>query len=475
MPPQRLPARRVGLGISLSDLPSTPNVPGLPTADSLGLPSGLPTASSLGLPTAQSLGLPSTIPTAASLKAYAVNYATSYAKAAASQLFQGLPDGVQAGLTSAVGLLQNGQPAFDLASTIASGGEPSQQQVILGLSAAAGAINPIAGAAVLAAGEAVQAFATAFQTVFTSLGLYAPPQPTWQYVGLIRLNVDTIPYPPGSEGSSVDPLWMTFQNVLQLPWGPDNLPANAQHVPYSPDSASAARNSPFLELFKVALVRRGPVTESVWAQVNAVADSQGDYTLARPPTTPNDPFATPSGQIAFTQAQLLATAPTAFEASFNTLLAANLTYWANGRPYVAPRQLLAQAAETWNASHAGTAYTYLPQTDALASLPITKWGNVIAWLLGPGGGLVDPISQALSDSPPLVVNSPDGDNDLSATLSSSIASDLNSTSTVAKAVSTTVALPAGVALGAMAYSLAAGQARNAALSSLWQAIKSRLP
>jgi hypothetical protein len=364
-------------------------------------------------------------------------------------ILQGLPTSVQAALSTGQSYLAQGQPAFNLASTIASGGTPTGQQLILGLAAVAGAINPLAGAMLAVAGEAAVFVAGAFQSLYTALGLYTTPPPTWVYVGLLRLQVDPLPFPPLADGT-IDPAWMSFLPVSALTCNiasdvqdfglPCVIPPNIPNT-YSPDVDSATRNTPYLNLLATALTRLTPQP-------------------------------VPGG-----------TPPTAFEQYFNALLVQNLTYWANGQPFVPVRSLLAGTVTAWNASHGGPAVLFQPGTTAepfgispsqyvLAPLGASTavYASTITWILSPIGGEVDGNSSILGDSPALPINSPDGSNDLNAR---NIGSGAASTP-VAQVAAATLAVPLGVAMGAVAYSLALGQARTAALKGLWRWLMARV-
>jgi hypothetical protein len=402
---------------------------------------------------------------------YAASYAASYAQS--SGLLQNLGSTAQSAVAMGSSIIQNGQPAFDLASTIGSGAAPSQQQVVLGLAAVAGAVNPIAGAVMLAAGEGVEAISTAFQSIFQSLGLYSSPPPSWQYVGLVRLNVDPIPFPPGANGQ-IDPLWMTFQNALQIPWpGFHNNPVNigcgnaactAGPVPYSPNLASQTRDSPYLQLLKDAYLRQGPPT-AMTGMILSGHVSGGDPQVYVPGPLPLSPSMVQ---------ELNASAPSAFEQFFNVLVVQNLTYWANAQPFIPLRQLLIAAQQLWNASHGGAATLIQPFTlanDQVAGMSFA-YASTVSYLLGPNGGLVDAVTPVLRDLPALSINSPDGTNDLNAATSGPSAS-ANAAAVVLDAAPFAAA-PAAIALGAIAYSLALGQARDAALKSLWRGVKSRV-
>ena len=63
-------------------------------------------------------------------------------------------------------------PAISLAAKVASGGKPSEGDIVGALTATASMISPIAGAAMGALGAGVLGFEAALQGLFSALGLY---------------------------------------------------------------------------------------------------------------------------------------------------------------------------------------------------------------------------------------------------------------------------------------------------------------
>jgi hypothetical protein len=389
------------------------------------------------------------------------SFAASTLSANSGTILQALPTNIQSAIATGQTYIQNGIPAFDLASTIGSGGVPSSQQVVLGLAAVAGAINPIAGGIMLAAGEAIEGVGQAFQSVFTALGLYSPPTPAWAYVGLIRYGIDPIPYPPQA-GGAVDPAWMTFPSFFNIPNLALNTPPNMP-APYQPDAASSVRNGPFIGILSAGYMRQTPPDSTTLGEVNAHVDSSGDKLI---PGKPGD------GYPYLALATLQPYAPTHFEQYFNTLLIQNLTYWANGNPFLPVRTLLGAAQGVWNAANTGAQVCFQPGTvdwpfGVNGSIPpYQQYGSTIPWLLGPSGGLTDNLTPTLSDNPQLCVTAPNGPGVTSATVAPG-APPANVAASVA-------AVPIGVGLGVVAYSLALGQARDTALKGLWGWVRARL-
>lgn len=275
-----------------------------------------------------------------------------------------------AGLGVAAGL----GPTYSLIGKLASGGTPSEQEVIGGLAAAATVVNPLAGAAVLAVGE----IAEAIPELLTSLGLLSDAPKPVPYVGLLPKGT---PIPAGPK----DPTWMPWDKFARF-WWPSG--SGGTELGWHPGALLGKPNT-----YAVSSMASGVMVTMV-DQMRIVSP---EYTK-----TP--------GSTADTGVVIHPAASNAFERFLLPVMQKNVEYWANANPYVDPRLLLGAAVKAWNDTHqpaapgqtmtvpamkAGIAgivkipamklpvkdLTYSPQEIATNQGP-TSW---IEFLLGSGG------------------------------------------------------------------------------------------
>src|SRR5258708_5067558 len=128
-------------------------------------------------------------------------------------------------------------PAYSLIDKLASGGTPDPKGTVAALAGAATVVNPIAGAAIMAAGELAIGIGAGLESLFKGLGLISDsPKPT-QYVGLIEKGK---PVPSGGPGSlHPDPLWQTWDSFARW-WWPGGSATDYGWYPSAGDSGKAA-------------------------------------------------------------------------------------------------------------------------------------------------------------------------------------------------------------------------------------------
>lgn len=194
-------------------------------------------------------------------------------------------------------------PAIDLIGSIASGHGPTDpQQVVGALAATASIANPLAGAIIGAAGEAVIGIQNAADEFFQAVGLISRPPPQYTYIGFVQKGSGQAP------GGPWDPNWKTWaywMTPVNQGWRWGTLPFTAESV---------QRERPF----QLLLERLGRANGRV------------------PYGTP--PFDGPVAQ-------------NKFEEFFYAILKKDLENWMNAAPAIDPRQLLEAAAQIWNAKH----------------------------------------------------------------------------------------------------------------------------
>lgn len=367
-------------------IPGVPGLPSIPDASSLGnLASGLP-----GVPSVPSLSsLAGNVPSLGSLAGSVptipgVNVSGLATGLASGQNLQSLlsqnlsPDALNALQPEAKAYLQQGLslvsdlgPTYNLIDTVAQGGEVSPQQAITALAGAATLVNPLAGAAVMAAGE----LATGFESVLQDLGLVSETAKPVPYYGLIPSG-DQLP--SGGPGSvKPDPTWRTWPQFAFYWW--DQI-ANAEARGWQ-QGILAPEGSPPAQMTPQSLV--------IFGLMNSLEHTQG----------------TPPGLGRAKAVPLKGPSGNAFEKFLAPMLQANVEAWANGSPFVDPRQLLLSAIEAWNDKHvslgaakAAPSPSPLSGLKALAAALIPTVGadityspaedtnhGVIPFLLGSGG------------------------------------------------------------------------------------------
>lgn len=286
-----------------------------------------------------------------------------------------LPPDVTSALNQGSQLVSSVKPAFDLAATLASGGVASEQQVLAAVAAVAAAINPAAGAIIAVGGELLVTIQAAVIALYTDLGWIGNLPPTYNYVGLLRANLDTIPFSPSAITGAVDPNWLSFTRGIDLVnfinMGRAATSTALAMPDYSPNQATQTANDPFIQMYVSALLRQQPITVDTVSQIvctmqfvacldNPSANklNNGTGCELRTPGVANaqgqfckylgwnntDPVCASVGDFA-------AYSPDLFEIFFNTILRKNLEFWANGHAFVPAVQLLAAAAQVWNQGH----------------------------------------------------------------------------------------------------------------------------
>ena len=256
-------------------------------------------------------------------------------------------------------------PAISLAAKVASGGKPSEGDIVGALTATASMISPIAGAAMGALGAGVLGFEAALQGLFSALGLYGAPPPEYHYNGLLRVGIDSPPYGPA------DPLWIDVSTLSKFA---DITIRNKSFGPYPPLSGYV--DNQMVNLFGKAF--RQLLSKS--AQYKEM------------------------GGVGLTPAEVeqLYTAPSDFEKYFYTLFLHDMQLWANAQPYIPPKKLLAAATTLWNGSHADTStVTFQPTNLSAKGIGgIDTRTPLISDILSPLG---DPSGQMERD-PPLTIH-----------------------------------------------------------------------
>lgn len=221
---------------------------------------------------------------------------------------------IRSALGTGLGVVQGAMPAFELMSTIANGQTPDPQAVVLAMGSAVGLANPLAGAAIIAAGEIAQGASAATEALLKGLGLLSDTIKPIVYRGLIKAG-DAVPNGPTSEK------W--------IPWSS-----------FARGYASSANGIPYEYVWQHMTNNAAP------AAPDSFMMSQLLYAMMRDGEKPGQPGPAPKNE---------------FERFFFELLKKDVEYWANANPYVPPRVLLSAAAGTWNASHsASSSTTYKP-------------------------------------------------------------------------------------------------------------------
>src|SRR4029077_10118941 len=103
-------------------------------------------------------------------------------------------------------------PAYNLIDTLAKGGTPDPMGSVAAMAGLATVANPVAGAALMAAGALVVGIESGLQSLFQGLGLISDAPKPVQFVGLVRKGMP-IPNKPG------DPLWWPWEQFARV-WYP---------------------------------------------------------------------------------------------------------------------------------------------------------------------------------------------------------------------------------------------------------------
>lgn len=336
-------------------------------------------------------------------------------------------------------------PAYNLIDKVASGQTPSPQDAVAGLAGAATAINPLAGAAVLAAGEIALGAQQAVEDLLKGLGLISDAPKPVACVGLLKKGS---PVPSGGPGSlHPDPLWMVWNDFARW-WYP---PSGATDYGWAPGSAPPPRGlspgegcTPTAGAAVVDMIMHG-----LW------------YTSPNHDQHP--------GSSRDTGLVITPTPANAFEAFLLPMMQKDIENWANANPYIDPRALVLAAMKAWNNKHPSSSsdITYAPTEYGDAN------GNWITMLLGSNGDstgnaqrvgsqVVQMGASVPTATAPRVVSLHIGTHGEAATAPT--------TSTATKVVAgSAIAVGAGIA-GAAIYSYVKGEAISAVLKHLWRKV-----
>jgi hypothetical protein len=427
--------------------------------------------------------------------------------ALADSAVQSLPPDVQSAMTTGRTIISNGKPVVDLISYITShSGQPInalelETKITAAAAGVVGMVFPPAGALMAAGGALVIGLQQGLQAIFGALGLLWVPPTTWNYVGLIRPDVDTVPYGPAS------PAWIDINSRLDLYNfilnGRPAVNAAAYKAVFGEtvkdqtgypaleyNGAAQEQEQSYLDLWQSALLRRSVPSKEVWSETYAYSCNKGVPNPLNSQTNGNlngqiycqaivDPsltaskwtgsgrdttFWTSPADFKTQFADMQNNTPTDFEIFFNMILCQNLSFWGNGLPFVPIRRLLRACAQAWNATHLGPATVcFYPSMvgSAADTTPGTNIPNLggytptIPFILGSEGGWLESPPE-LSDQPPLCVNSgPLG----------GVATAITPASLISNPV---VAVPAVAAAGTLIYSYATGQAVETVVKNAWK-------
>ena len=433
----------------------------------------------------------------------------------ANSLVAQLPAPVLSAVTSAQSYISQGTPAINLAEALASGKSVSALEVVGAVGATVGLVNPIAGAAIVAMGTIAVEFQNLLQSIFQAVGLYEPPLPTYVFNGLLRAQ-DTVPYAPFAMNSSggqmfYDPVWIALPDWLSMQkfmWHGDKnhmAPVTGGFPGSGTNDGTAGvhtmKESYLAGFLNIALAAQmKPIDQWAWLYSWVPGGGGGGNWVKGVPTPAKPSALDPTqphnieGQSIFPSSVFHQNAPGSFEEYFNKLLILNLTYWANGQPFMPVRTLLYGAATAWNSMHDGpysgatpcvagssNSICYLPldggdQNDprvqasksgqaqmtvggSFGGADIGGFGTTIEWILGPAGAFADP-STTLQKSPPLGINT--------GPFRSSIQSALD---TPQKVVAVSAGVAAAGVTAATLYSFASGQTLGALVSEGLSALR----
>lgn len=344
-------------------------------------------------------------------------------------------------LASGYAAVNSLMPAYNLATKIASGGVPNEQETIAAMAGLATAINPIAGAAVLAAGEIAIGFEEGAEALLKGLGLISDyPQPV-PYVGLIQKGK---PLPAGPS----DPLWIPWISFARW-WYPPN------------EGGTATAWLPGLK-------------GTPWSTgIPALSQGTGSLVIqnlmaAMKFTSPN---ASQQPGNSFGSALLMTPQPAnGFEAFLIPVMQKNIEYWANANPYIDPRLLLGAAKTAWNQLHPPSSADITYHPAEYGSPQVDSGAFWVELLLGSSGD-----SQGTQRVKPLTVQMGPS----SATIAASAPKRLSlapapppaATSPAVKVAAGTAAVAGATVVGAAVYGYATGKALDAVFTGAWRALK----
>lgn len=394
---------------------------------------------------------------------YGIDTASNVATTTVEGIYNNLPPNAQSAIQTGQAVLQGSKPALQLAQQISSGSfnpdDPKAQLAFFAsVAAVAGAINPVAGAALIAGGALIVGLETAVKGIFSACGLIRPPFHSYAYHGLLRIGIDTVPHPPvyapnslqtalantvsttPSDGFIYDDLWIHIKTAQQF----NDFIQNG-------------------DAYRPKLVSQPITVDAMFMLLTYAVPTFSDQTTLLGP-----------GFAGFAP-------PTPFETYFTYLLIQNGEYWANGQPSVPVRFLLTECANYWNQLH-GPSPARMYQGKPLSGLltpgatgfnntypaPIGFAQNAVEAVMGPAGVLADQIVSndasdliKINNMPPLTVNQGPLNGSLAA-----LEADLKSP---------VVAASAGIAVAgvttAAIYSFVSGQTLGSLASAGLSAVK----
>jgi hypothetical protein len=240
-------------------------------------------------------------------------------------------------------------PAYALIDKIGSGGTPDPQMTVAALAGAATAINPVAGAAIMAAGELAIGVGAGLEALFKGLGLISDAPKAVPFTGLIQKGA---PVPSGGPGSlHPDPIWQTWDQFARW-WWPQGGATDYGWYPTAGRTDIAPIQS------QAAMVAENTIHQ-MWAgspTYRATPGNSRNKGLVVQPTAKN-----------------------AFESFLLPIMKKNLENWANANPYVDPRGLTLAAIQAWNDKHQ-------PSSGDITYTPNELFdGNWVGFLLGSKG------------------------------------------------------------------------------------------
>lgn len=223
----------------------------------------------------------------------------------------------KAAMQTGAGIAADALPALSLIDKLATGATPTEQDTIAAMAGVATLANPLAGAAILAAGELTVGIEHATESLFHSLGLIADAPKPVAYIGGLRKGVDPIPYGPSA------PEWQKWGHFIMHSEVPD---------------AQSTLNNRMMSSVMQALTGNGyrqPADNGTPILQSIPANSPYVYNSTMGPVALND-----------------------FERFFIPLLIKDIEYWWNANPFIPPRDLLQAAVKAWNKKRTPLGHTF---------------------------------------------------------------------------------------------------------------------